>query len=184
MVSIFTLWLPILLSAAAVFIISSIIHSVLNYHNSDFSKAESENELMNDLRKLNIPPGDYMIPCPTSNRERNSAEFQQKMKTGPVASLTIFPLPVKMAPSLVSWFFYCVVVGIFAAYIAGRALEPGAEYLSAFRFAGCTAFIGYSLALLQNSIWFNKKWSATFKSMFDGLIYGLVTGGIFGWLWP
>jgi hypothetical protein len=184
MVSIFTLWLPIVLSAAAVFIISTIIHTVLNYHNRDFGKIESEAELMNDLRKLNIPPGDYMVPCPSSNKERNSQEFKDKVKKGPVASITIYSLPINMGPSLVSWFFYCIVVGIFAAYIAGRALGPGAEYLSAFRFAGCTAFIGYGLALLQNSIWFNRKWSATFKSMFDGLIYGLVTGGIFGWLWP
>lgn len=184
MISIFTLWLPILVSAAAVFIISSIIHSVLGYHNSDFKKIKDEDQIMNDLRRLNIPPGDYMVPCPQSNRERNSPEFQEKLKKGPVALITISPLPVKMTPSLISWFFYCVIVGIFAAYISGRALEPGAHYLSAFRFAGCTAFIGYSLALLQNSIWFNRKWSATFKSMFDGLIYGLITGGIFGWLWP
>ncbi len=184
MVSIFTLWLPILLSAVAVFIISSIIHTILGYHNSDFDKVPSEDQFRNDLQKLNIPPGDYMVPCPGSNRERNTPEFKEKIKKGPVVSLTVYPLPVSMLPSLVSWFFYCVVVGIFAAYIAGRALSPDAGYLSAFRFAGCTAFIGYSLALLQNSIWFNRKWSATFKSMFDGLIYGLITGGRFGWLWP
>jgi hypothetical protein len=48
---------------------------------------------------------------------------------------------------LAQWFVYCVVVGVFAGYIAGRALPPGARYLSVFRFAGCTAFVGYALAL-------------------------------------
>ena len=92
--------------------------------------------------------------------------------------------PPKMGKQLFLWFLYSILVGIFAAYIAGRALEPGDHYLSVFRFAGVTAFLGYSLALIQNSIWYKKGWAATFKSMFDGLIYALFTGGIFGWLWP
>jgi hypothetical protein len=89
-----------------------------------------------------------------------------------------------MAAPLALWFVYCLVVGIFAAYIAGRALGPGAHYLSAFRFAGATAFVGYSLALWQNTIWFKRNWITTLKSTVDGLIYGLLTGGTFGWLWP
>ena len=92
--------------------------------------------------------------------------------------------PIKMGGSLLLWFIYCIIIGIFAAYIAGSALEPGAHYLLVFRFAGCTAFVGYAVALLQNSIWYRANWSVTFKSMFDGLIYGLVTAGTFGWLWP
>lgn len=41
-----------------------------------------------------------------------------------------------------------------------------------------------ALALLQNSIWYKRKWSSTLKSMADGLVYALVTAGTFGWLWP
>jgi hypothetical protein len=89
-----------------------------------------------------------------------------------------------MVGSLFLWFLYAVVVSVFAAYISGRALQPGAHYLAVFRFAGCTAFVGYSLALLQNSIWYKKNWGATLRSMFDGLVYGLLTAGTFGWLWP
>ena len=53
-----------------------------------------------------------------------------------------------------------------------------------FRFVGCTAFIGYAVALWQNSIWFKRKWSTTAKNTFDGLVYALLTAGTFGWLWP
>ncbi|MBW2258413.1 MAG: hypothetical protein JRI25_27990 [Deltaproteobacteria bacterium] len=76
------------------------------------------------------------------------------------------------------------LLGIFAAYVAGRALEPGAHYLAVFRFAGCMAFVGYALALWQNSIWYKRAWSTTLKSSFDGLVYALLTAGTFGWLWP
>jgi hypothetical protein len=77
-----------------------------------------------------------------------------------------------------------VVVGVFAAYVAGRALPPGSHYLHVFRFAGVAAFLAYSVALWQMSIWYQRAWSITIKSTIDGLIYALLTAGTFGWLWP
>jgi len=185
MAAIISLWLPILLSAVAVFIISSIIHMFLGYHNSDFKKLPSEDGVMDDLRKHNLPPGNYVMPHASTGKERNAQEFKDKMKKGPVAFITMFPSgEMGMGKSLILWFVYCVIVGIFAAYITGKALSPEASYINVFKFAGVTAFAGYGLALLQGSIWFQKSWSATFKSMFDALIYALFTAGIFGWLWP
>jgi hypothetical protein len=185
MVSVFSLWLPIFLSAVFVFIISSVIHMVLGYHRNDFIQVPSEDDVMESLRKFNIPPGDYVIPRASSSKEMQSAEFIEKTKKGPVAFMTVMESgPPKMGMNLALWFVYSVLVAIFAAYVASRALPPAADYLAVFRFAGVTAFVGYSLALLQNSIWYKRNWSATLKSMFDGLIYGLLTAGTFGWLWP
>lgn len=185
MVGVLALWMPILLSAVIVFVVSSLIHMVLTYHRRDFGKVPSENEVMGALRPFGIPPGEYVIPCPTSRQEMKEPEFMAKMNKGPVAFLTVMPsAPPSMGASLVQWFVYCIVVGIFAAYVAGRALGPGADYLAVFRFAGATAFAGYALALLQNSIWYKRAWSTTLKSTFDGLVYALLTAGTFGWLWP
>jgi hypothetical protein len=93
------------------------------------------------------------------------------MTKGPVAMMTVMANGrPKMGGQMLQWFIYCVVVSIFAGYIAGRALPVGAHYLSVFRFAGCTAFLGYSLALWQNTIWFKRNWLTTFKSNVDGLI--------------
>ena len=185
MVSIVSLWLPILLSAVATFIISSIIHMVLKYHNNDFKPLPAEDAVMDDLRKHNIPPGEYYFPRAKDMKEMGSSDFIAKMKRGPVAMMTVLENAApKMGAQLFLWFVFSIIVGIFAAYIAGNALAPGAHYLAVFRFAGATAFVGYSLALLQNSIWYKRNWGATLKSMFDGLIYSLFTGGIFGWLWP
>lgn len=184
MISILSLWLPILLSAVIVFVVSSIIHTVLKYHNTDFGKIPEEDGVMDALGKFKIPPGDYVIPHAATSEERKAPDFIEKVKKGPVAFVTVMPsgMPT-MGASLIQWFLYCVVVGIFAAYIASRSLGPGAEYLEVFRFTGTIAFIGYGLALLQNSIWYKRSWSATLKSLFDGLIYGLFTAGTFGWLW-
>jgi hypothetical protein len=38
--------------------------------------------------------------------------------------------------------------------------------------------------LLQGSIWAWRRWSTTLKGVFDGLVYALLTAGVFGWLWP
>ena len=185
MVSILSLWLPILLSAVIVFLASSIIHMLLPYHKSNMKKVPNEDGVMGALRQFNIPPGDYMMPMCTGPKEMSSPEMTEKFKQGPVLTMTVHPNgPFTMGTSLIQWFIYSIIVGICAAYIASRALEPGAHYLEVFRFAGCTAFVGYALALLHDSIWYKRAWSTTFKFMFDGLIYGLLTGGTFGWLWP
>lgn len=185
MVSISSLWLPILVSAVFVFIVSSIIHMFLPYHRSDFAKVPSEDDVMDALRKFDIPPGDYVFPYAGSPEAMRSEEFQAKSKKGPAAFVTfVEPGPPAMGTSLVLWFVYSIAIGIFTAYVTGRALGPGAEYLNVFRFAGTTAFLCYAVALWQDSIWYKRKWSTTVKNTFDGLVYALLTAGVFGWLWP
>lgn len=185
MVPMMSLWVPILLSAVLVFVASSILHMVLPYHRSDYRKLPSEDEVMDALRKFAIPPGDYMMPRPGSPKEMSTPAFIDRMKKGPIAVMTVMPAgPPSMRKNLAQWFVYCIVVGIFVAYITGRALGPGVQYLPVFRVAGCAAFIGYALALWPFSIWYRRAWATTLKSTFDGFVYGLLTGGAFGWLWP
>ncbi len=185
MTELHVLWLPILLSSVIVFVVSSVIHMALPWHKSEYPKVPNEERVMDALRPLAIPPGDYMIPRPSSTQEMRSPEFTEKMKKGPVMVLTVLPNgPAPMGRNLVLWFIYSAVVGLFAAYVAGRALPPGAAYLRVFRFAGVTAFVGYSFALWQMSIWYRRAWSTTIRATVDGLIYALLTAGTFGWLWP
>ncbi len=185
MVSLVSLWLPVLLAAVLVFAASSLIHMVLGYHRADFRKVPEEDQVMEPLGRFSIPPGDYVMPHAASPAEMKSPGFVEKSKRGPVAFLTALPAGIpSMGPRLAQWFLTCVLVGLFAGYVAGRALGPGAPYLSVFRLAGTTAFAGYGLALLQESIWYGRAWSTTLKNVFDALVYALLTAGAFGWLWP
>ena len=185
MVPLASLWLPVLVGAVLVFVASSIIHMMLPYHRSDFARLPAEDDVMSSLRAFKIPPGDYFIPCPGGPESMRSPEFQEKMKRGPVAVMTMMESGVPtMGTQLVWWFVYSLVVGFFSGYVASRALPVGADYMQVFRFTGTVAFVGYSLALWQNTIWYKRSVSATAKSTFDGLIYALLTAGAFGWLWP
>ena len=185
MTGILSLLIPIVLSAVMVFVVSSIIHMALPWHKNDYPKMPNEDQVRNLLRPLAIPPGDYMIPRPAGSEEMRSPEFAEKVRQGPNMVVTIMPNgPFSMRSNLIQWFLYALVVSILAAYVAGRALPPGSAYLSVFRFVGVTAFIGYSAALWQMSIWYHRAWSITVKATVDGLIYALLTAGTFGWLWP
>jgi hypothetical protein len=185
MVPMTSLWIPVVLSAVIVFVVSAIIHMVLPYHRNDLRKVPKEDELMDALRRLDLPPGDYLVPHAGSPEGMKKPEFVEKMKKGPIAVLTVAPgAAPSMGPNLAQWFVYSLLVSLFAGYIAGRALGPGASYLAVFRFVGATAFMGYSFALLQSSIWYKRSWVTTLKSVFDGFLYGLFTAGTFGWLWP
>lgn len=185
MVELSALWLPILLSAVIVFIASSIIHMASPWHKSDYPKMADEEKVMDALRPLGIAPGDYMIPRPSTRDEMKSPEYAEKMKKGPVLMMTVWPNGMmSMGSTFILWFVYLLLVSLFSGYIAGRALGVGADYLSVFRFAGATAFIAYSVGLWQMSIWYRRSWLTTCKLTVDGLIYGCLTAGMFGWLWP
>jgi hypothetical protein len=183
MVPILSLWLPILAAAVLVFVASSLIHMILKYHANDYAAFPDEIRVAESLRPLE--PGQYVIPYAGSMKAMSEPEYAEKQARGPVALVTIRrPGPPDMGRSLAVWFLFAVVVSIFAAYVTGRALPPGADYLAVFRFAGTSAFLAYAVGTWSESIWFGRPWSTTLKNTVDGIIYAAVTAGAFGWLWP
>lgn len=185
MVFIPELWLPILVASVLVFLASSVIHMLLRYHASDHQPVPSEDRVRAALREARIPPGDYSIPRAGSMKEMASPEFLAKQEEGPVAVLTVLPSgPASLGRMLGQWFAFIVVISVITAYLTGRTLSAGAEYLAVFRVAGTVAFVAYAVDSWPQSIWFGKKWSTTLKNTFDGLVYALLTAGAFAWLWP
>lgn len=185
LVSIAALWMPIVLAGVAVFVVSSILHMVLQYHRADYKKIPNEAEVLAGLAKAALPPGYYHFPYCDSMKEMGTPEGLEKLRRGPVGTITLLPnAPMAMGKTLGTWFVYCLVVSFFAAYIAGRTLAPGIDYLIVFRFVGTVTFMAYGVGQIVNSIWMGMPWSNTLRAVFDGLVYALVTGGCFGWLWP
>jgi hypothetical protein len=185
MIQLSDLWLPILLGAVFVHIVSAIIHMGPFWHKNDFPAVPDEAKARAAIGALGIPPGEYMLPRCKSHAEMRAPEFAQKMTEGPVWLITARPngMP-SMGPMMLQWIIYLLVVASFCAYVASHALAPGAHYLDVFRYVGTTAFMAFVLGHVVNSIWYSRLWSTTIKLMFDGLIYSLVLAGTFGWLWP
>jgi hypothetical protein len=184
MVPLSALWLPILLAAVIVFVASSIMHMLLKYHQSDCHQLPDEDKLLAALRAAGVKQGLYMFPY-GSHKDMKTPAMQEKYKQGPVGFMTVFPSgPPALPKFLVMWFVYCLIIGFFTAYLTGHTVAPGANYLVVFRVAGTAAFMAYGLGMLSNGIWKGQPWSMVIKEVIDGLVYGLLTAGTFGWLWP
>jgi hypothetical protein len=185
MVPLTALWLPILLSAVAVFVWSSIVHMVLGYHRSDYMKLPDEEATLAGLRGAPLPPGTYTFPHAMGPKQMGSPAVIEKFNRGPVGMLNVLPNGIpNLGRFLGLWFAYSLVVSLFAGYLTGRAFGAGTAYMTIFRFASSIAFLAYASTWATDPIWKGQRWGTTVKHALDGLVYGLLTGGVFGWLWP
>ncbi|MBI2214491.1 MAG: hypothetical protein HYU52_12665 [Acidobacteria bacterium] len=185
MVTLASLWLPILLSGVAVFIVSSIIHMALPIHKSDYAKMPDEDKVLDAMRAAGVGQGAYMFPHCGSHKELDSPETKAKMAQGPIGIMFVMPKGGPgMGKCLALWFVYSLFISFMSAYLASAFLESGTHYLAVFRHVGTTAFMAYGIGQISDSIWKAQPWSSTIKNVLDGLLYGLVTAGVFGWLWP
>lgn len=186
MVALLDLWFPILLSAVLVFVASSIMHMCLPIHKADYRGIPGEAEVLAVLRAQGLEPGGYVFPHCKSMKDMSSPETLEKYRQGPVGFLTVVPSgPCRMGKSLLQWFLYTVVIGVFVAYVASFAgLGRGAGFLAVFRLAGTVAILAYAVTQIPDSIWKGHRWTSTWKFVGDGIVYGLITGATFGWLWP
>jgi hypothetical protein len=185
MVSIVALLLPIVVSAVFVFIVSSVLHMVLKYHRADYKALPNEADAMEALGRQSLAPGLYFMPHCPDHKLMNTPEVVEKFKRGPVGLLTVLPSgPPAMGKNLAAWFGFSVLVGVLVAYLTGRTVAAGADYLQVFRIAGAAAFMAYGVGYFVDPIWKGQPWSNTLRHIFDGLVYSLVTAGVFGWLWP
>jgi len=179
------LWLAILVATVLVFAASNLVWMVLPHHKSDMRALPDEASASEVLGKQALKPGLYRFPWAGSMSAMKDPAFLAKLNKGPVGFLTIVPSgPFNMGRAMGLWIGYVIAVGVCVAYLTGRVLPPGAHYLQVFRVAGTVAFLAYSGAHVPGAIWWGRPLGAALKEVADGLLYGLLTAGAFGWLWP
>lgn len=184
MVPLVALWLPIIVAAVIVFFASFVMHMLLKYHNGDYHQIPNEDKVLATLREAGVKPMLYVFPYGTHETMKSPA-MQEKYKQGPVGTMAVRPSgPISMGKFLGQWFVFCLIIGFFTAYVCAHTLPAGTYYLKVFRVAGTVAFMSYGLGNLANGIWKGQPWGMTIKEVVDGLVYGLLTAGTFGWLWP
>jgi hypothetical protein len=185
MVPLVSLWLPIVLAAVFAFLASSILHMVLTYHRADYRQLPREDETLAGLRSAGVAPGYYVFPYCPSAKAMSDPTLQQRYAKGPVGILAVLPNGApNMGRHLSLWFVFCLLVALFAAYLAGRTLGSGEHYLTVFRVVGTAAFMAFGFGEITDSIWKAQPWGNTIRGLVDALVYALVMAGTFGWLWP
>ena len=182
MVSLTSLWLPILLSAVFVFFASSLVHMVFKWHNADYRKHPNEDALRGVLK---AEPGQYTVPHCLGPKDMQNPEIQKKFTDGPVAMMWVLPngMP-SMGKMLGQWFALNLLVALLVAYIASNTLVTGAAPMHVLRVTASIGFLAYAIGSISDGIWFGKPWVAVSKDLLDALIYAFAGGAAFAWLWP
>ena len=182
MIPLTTLWLPIVLSAVFVFIASNILHMLIPaWHRGDYGKLPDEAAVLNAL--TSAKSGQYIAPH--VDWGKMSKDEREAMMQRPMAFMLVRnPARFSFPSALLSWFVFTLILSILIAYIAAVAFRPGAPYLEVFRVVGTAGILAYAFGSVSEAIWYGKPWASTVKDIIDGIIYGLLTAGTFGWLWP
>jgi hypothetical protein len=180
------LWLPILLSAAVVFVLSSLIHMVLKWHASDYHGFANEDAVRAAIRAGHPAPGHYVIPHCTDMKDMAGAAMQQKYREGPVAHVMIGSSGVpNMGKYLGLWFVWSLVVAIVAAYLASRLFGFNlGRAAAAARMVGAVTFIAHGFGTVSESIWSMRPWSSSAKYLVDAALYAIGSALVFLWLYP
>ncbi len=120
-----------------VFIVSALVHMVLKYHNTDYTRIPDEDAIRSVLRKVAPAPAQYMIPHCAEMKQMETPEMKQKFTEGPVAVINIMhPGVPNMGRPLTYWFLFSLIVSLFIAYVASHSIPAGARYLQVFRIVG------------------------------------------------
>ncbi|HSK77716.1 MAG TPA: hypothetical protein VLQ45_14795 [Thermoanaerobaculia bacterium] len=180
-----SLWLPVVASAVAVWLVSAIVHMVLKYHRADYKQLSDEESVAQAVRKVGPGPGLYVMPYCADMSQMKDPAFRKKYDEGPVALLTVLRNgPPALGKNLIQWFLFCLLVSFVTSYVARHTLAAGDAGLEVMRITGTVAFIAYGFGYFQDSIWKAIPWGNSLRGLLDAAIYAVVTGLVFRFLWP
>jgi hypothetical protein len=178
------LWLPILLSAAAVWIISLIVWMALPHHKQDFIGLPDEDGFMDYIRKSGIKPGNYGFPDCRGRAAMKSEKVRKAWEEGPVGHLSVWRTPLTMGDKMVATFIVYLVVSTLIAYLTRVALPGAAPFARVFQVATTAGILAYCFSSIPNAIWWGSYKRTIVANVIDGIMYGAITGAIFAWRWP
>lgn len=175
-----SLWLPIVLATVALFFASFLSWMVVQLHKDDWKKVAKEDDLMDAVRKCDLPVGSYMFPGCADAAEMKSETYAKKWEAGPCGILTIYP-KVNMGKNLGLTFVYFLIINFCLAYLATLALKPGADFMAVFRFVTTAGLLTFLAAIVQHAIWFHNR---IVGHIIESLVYAAISGAIFAAMWP
>lgn len=184
MTMLLSLWLPIVVCTVVLFFASFLAWVVLPHHKPDHKPWPDEDALMEFIRSHGSPAGEYIFPwCPDSTAAQDPA-VQKKYASGPWGLLTVWPHQPHMGRNMAMTVLFFFIVTLLIGYIGAAALPPGAGFGQVFQIVGTTAILAYSASEILHRIWFTRPLRAKLMNLLDGIAYGIITGVIFGLLWP
>lgn len=179
------LWLPIVVSAAFVFIASAAIWMATPMHKNDYKNlGDKEDAVLSVLKNEKLAPGIYCVPWMMCEKGADQKAATERYNAGPWATLAVSASKPSFPMSLILWFINCLLISAMVGYITFHTLPNNPHYLKVFQAAGTAATLAYCGYLLPLAAWHSVPMKQLPAKFIDGMIYACVTAGTFGWLWP
>lgn len=180
----FELWLPILVSSVVVFFASFLAWVVLPHHKPEIKKLEDEDGFLAMLKSADVPAGSYMFPMCTGGKEMKDPAYLKKLEEFPCGMLNVWQKPRPMQVCLLGSFVTYLLIAVFVAYLAHFAFERGEAFMTIFRFTSAAAIAAHVLGTIPGGVWFGVQVRSMVTCAIDGIVFGLLTGLTFAWMWP
>ncbi len=194
------LWLPILLSGVGVWLASAIAWMAVGHHKKDRDAIPGgkEQEFMDAVTRLGVGPGNYGFPdfCQLDASDLPREERRKAQKAlydrRPMGTLRVWG-EMNMGVNMLLTFLFYLVTSAAIAYLGWAALPHaraaeggvgGATFGKVFQVLGTAGILAYCFASFPGDVWFQKKRRAMAMDWLDGIVFGLITGAVFAWLWP
>jgi hypothetical protein len=182
------LWLPIVVSAVLVFVLSAATHMLLPARKTEWGRLAKEGDVQAALRGLT--PGLYAFPASSTPGENPTPEDMKRWAAGPSGWLSLVPAgPINMGRNLGLSLLMNLFVSFTAAYIATLTLGSVPLQLFphervVFRVISTIGFIAYFAGPIYEAIWYWKPFRSLAMGAVDALLYGLAMGVTFSMMWP
>lgn len=177
-------WLPVVVATLLCFVAGSILHMAVPLHRSDWGRLPDEDGILAALKQAGVTPGNYMFPAMDLSKMKDPA-FLERLKSNVAGVMTVRPSGgIEMGPYLTKQFIYHLVISAFVAYVASRTLPAGTAYLKTFQITGTVAILSYAGGVFPEAIWYHQPRHYLTGKVVDGVVWGLLTAGAFGWLAP
>lgn len=174
------LWMPILVGAIVLQVLSTVFWMILPHHFGDKKKLDIEDEVMELVRKHNVQPDNYFFPYTNAKSEQSSKEYQAKYAAGPSGILDVYP-KMNIGINMAKTFLYFLGTVTVIAYITHTACPPAeTTFMKVFQLAGAVGMLTYASSGMLSRIWFKARQLTEF---IDGCAYGVVIGLVFAMLY-
>lgn len=167
------LWLPILIAGVAVHIASTLAWTVLPHHKPEW---------------LRLPMGPLDDAMPAAGAEVGKQYMLIESGAEPndpnadcKGTLILWKNSPNMGKNIALTIVYFLFISTVIGYLASISMTAETPKIDVFRFTATSALLAYSLGGLSHVIWFRRR---ILLDMLDGLVYSLITGGVFAALWP
>lgn len=179
------LWLPVLATAVAIFIVSSLVHMVFKWHLPDYRRLANEDEVRVAINAGQPGPGQYVLPHCSDMKQMQGEAMQGKYREGPVGYLLLRqPGPPAMGKALLHWFLFSLAIATCAGILAAQVYGFGGAGHGPGHLVGVVSFLAYASGQVQDGIWKAQPWRSVMMYLLDALLYGTASALCFWWLWP